>query len=510
MNIQQAKDEIKRSVSIYLMKDEYGNYRIPIEKQRPVFMQGAPGIGKTAIMAQIAQELDIGLVAYSMTHHTRQSALGLPFIEKRTYDGKTFDVSVYTLSEILASVYESMEKSGKKEGILFLDEINCVSETLGPSMLQFLQYKTFGNHKLPEGWIVVTAGNPAEFNRAVHEFDVATLDRLKVLKVEADFNVWKTYAAKNQVHEAILTYLEIHRQDFYEIETTLTGKNFVTGRGWEDLSEAIVLYEEKGYKVDSLMISQYIHNERIVEDFATYYDLFCKYRSDYKIRDILAGEVDDEIKERAKEAGFDERLSVVNLLLEGIVPRIVSNMEKEDGLKMLLPTLKQLKLDASDDAFDVSKQLEEEITSIHNRMLREKAGSGLSSRHQHIFSYCMNFYHNGIRDMEMQQKHTGNDAFTIIKKAFDQEVSKLKQEAKQLGLELHEAFKFVEENFDSSYEVILLVTQLTVNTSCARFIAEYGCEDYYRNNDTLMVQKRNERLMEALEQYAKKQEDLKL
>ncbi|MDY3234969.1 MAG: AAA family ATPase, partial [Erysipelotrichaceae bacterium] len=106
MNIQDAKEEIKRSVSIYLMKDEFGNYRIPLERQRPVFMIGAPGIGKTAIMAQIAKELGISLVSYSMTHHTRQSALGLPFIDHRTYQGKPFEVSVYTLSEILATVYE--------------------------------------------------------------------------------------------------------------------------------------------------------------------------------------------------------------------------------------------------------------------------------------------------------------------------------------------------------------------------------------------------------------------
>jgi MoxR-like ATPase len=76
MNIQEAKKQIKRSVMIYLTKDEYGAYVIPVEKQRPIFMIGAPGIGKTAIMEQIAEELDISLVSYSMTHHTRQSALG--------------------------------------------------------------------------------------------------------------------------------------------------------------------------------------------------------------------------------------------------------------------------------------------------------------------------------------------------------------------------------------------------------------------------------------------------
>ena len=55
----------------------------------------------------------------------------------------------YTMSEIVAAVYNKMEETGLKEGILFIDEINCVSETLAPAMLQFLQYKTFGNHKIP-------------------------------------------------------------------------------------------------------------------------------------------------------------------------------------------------------------------------------------------------------------------------------------------------------------------------------------------------------------------------
>ena len=93
MNIEEAKVQIRQAVSIYLAKDVYGNYRIPVEKQRPVFLLGAPGIGKTAIMEQIAKEMDIALVAYSMTHHTRQSALGLPFIAQETYDGAVYDIS---------------------------------------------------------------------------------------------------------------------------------------------------------------------------------------------------------------------------------------------------------------------------------------------------------------------------------------------------------------------------------------------------------------------------------
>ncbi len=208
MNIRQAKDYIKDSVRLYLKKDEFGEYRIPIVRQRPIFLLGAPGIGKTAIMEQIASELGIALVSYSMTHHTRQSALGLPYIVNKEYEGENFQVSEYTMSEIIASVYETMEGSGIKEGILFLDEINCVSETLAPSMLQFLQYKTFGRHKVPEGWIIVTAGNPPEYNKSVREFDVVTMDRLKVLEVEADYDAWKVYAREAGIHGDVVSLLE--------------------------------------------------------------------------------------------------------------------------------------------------------------------------------------------------------------------------------------------------------------------------------------------------------------
>ena len=138
MNINEAKDQIEDALMAYLARDEYG-YEIPMEKQRPVFLMGPPGIGKTAIMEQIASELGVGLVSYSMTHHTRQSALGLPFIVHKTYGDMECDVSEYTMSEIIAAVYDLIEDTGMQEGILFLDEINCVSESLAPVMLQFLQ-----------------------------------------------------------------------------------------------------------------------------------------------------------------------------------------------------------------------------------------------------------------------------------------------------------------------------------------------------------------------------------
>ena len=92
-----------------------------------------------------------------------------------------------------------MEETGLREGILFIDEINCVSETLAPTMLQFLQCNTFGNQKIPTGWIIVAAGNPPEYNKSVRDFDVVTLDRIKKIDVDVNYDVWKEYAYRADI-----------------------------------------------------------------------------------------------------------------------------------------------------------------------------------------------------------------------------------------------------------------------------------------------------------------------
>ena len=225
MNIKQAKQEIIDTVQAYLLKNEYDEYVIPRVHQRPVLLLGAPGIGKTQIMEQAARECGVALVAYTITHHTRQSAIGLPFISKKEYGGREYSATEYTMSEIVASIYDRMRETGLTEGILFIDEINCVSETLAPAMLQFLQCKTFGNHEIPKGWVIVAAGNPPEYNKSVRDFDVVTLDRVKKITVEPDYRVWKEYAFKENIHPAILSYLELRNNCFYQMETTIDGNS---------------------------------------------------------------------------------------------------------------------------------------------------------------------------------------------------------------------------------------------------------------------------------------------
>lgn len=498
MNIKEAKEQIKNAMTAYFTKDGFGGYAIPIEKQRPVFLMGPPGIGKTAIMEQIAAELGVGLISYSMTHHTRQSALGLPFIVQKNYGGREYDVSEYTMSEIIASVYDMMEETGLREGILFLDEINCVSETLAPSMLQFLQYKIFGRHRVPDGWIVVTAGNPPEYNNSVREFDIVTWDRLKRIDVEPDFGVWKEYAYLSNVHPAIISYLDVKHSDFYKIESTVDGKSFVTARGWSDLSDMIKLYEKHGLKVDNALVSQYLQNKKIARDFAVYYDLYMKYKSDYQIGEILSGKASEEIKRRAKAAKFDERLALLSLILDGVNEGMRAVANEEEILSALLACLKEVRAGLANSAADAVKLLGEKASAIRAKIEKGKASSSLSAEKRHTLNLTAAALEEEAALIERNGRPTGAEAFALLKKDFDSRVAALKKNAEAAGKKLSNAFAFLEEVFGEGQELLILVTELTINAHSSRFISRYGCKEYFAHNKELLFYERRKELIEEL------------
>ena len=499
MNIKEAKNEIKQTIEAYFTKNGYGEYVISTEKQRPIFLMGAPGIGKTAIMEQIAQELGVALVSYSMTHHTRQSALGLPFIVEKEYDGKKYTVSEYTMSEIIASVYEAMERSGLKEGILFLDEINCVSETLAPSMLQFLQYKIFGRHKVPDGWIVVTAGNPPEYNNSVREFDIVTWDRLKRVDVEPDYEAWKEYALRVGTHPSITTYLEIKKGNFYSIETTVDGKSFVTARGWSDLSEMIKLYEQHGFKVNEDTVVQYLQNKKIAKDFAIYYDLFNKYRSDYQVDRILTGKVPEEIKNRARNAKFDERLSLIGLILDGVTQEIRDVINSESEIKGLLEALKVIKVESARAGADILRLVEKQIDFRESKLKTGQAAQTLSIDDQHILK-------DVIKDLEeelylLKEKAPANAAegFKILYDDYNKRQKEFKGKVEHGKQVLSNMFAFAEEVFGEGQEILIIVTELTINSHTVQFISHYGCKEYFNHNKELLFYERQKEIISELE-----------
>ena len=501
MNIKQAKEHIQQDINAYRQKNAFGSMAIPVERQRPIFLVGAPGIGKTAIMEQIAQELNIGLVSYSMTHHTRQSALGLPFIVHKNYSGIECDVSEYTMSEIISSVYEYMGKYGINEGILFLDEINCVSETLAPSMLQFLQYKTFGRHRVPDGWIVVTAGNPPEYNNSVREFDIVTWDRLKRIDVEPDFGAWKEYAITNEVHPSILSYLEMKNDDFYSIETTIDGKQFVTARGWVDLSEMIKLYEHLNYTVDQALIRQYIQNDKIAKSFSAYYDLFIKYRGEYDIEAILCGTQSEALASNARKSSFDERLSLVSLLVDAVKDTIHQAIIQEDRMILLMSKLRELKEEIlNENGGSAAKLLDDSANQLIQLTKNNIASKSIKTEKASTNISVANTMNEISRAIQLAHPKTGKDAFSIIRDMFNIENTELKEKVEKGKIYLDNMFSFCEKVFLEGQETLIIVTELSLYPPAARFIGKYGCKAYSHHSKNLMFYERKTEILHQIQE----------
>ena len=505
MNIQRAKDEIKDAIEAYFLKDEYGEYVIPTIRQRPIFLIGAPGIGKTQIMEQIARECGVGLVSYTITHHTRQSAIGLPFIEHKVYGDREYAVTEYTMSEIIASVYDRIAESGISEGILFLDEINCVSETLAPAMLQFLQAKTFGTHKVPEGWVIVAAGNPPEYNKSVREFDIVTLDRVKKIVVEENYQIWREYALAMQVHPAILSYLEIKPERFYVVRTTIDGKEFVTARGWEDLSRLMWAYEKQGLDVDQEVIGQYLQHPETAKDFSAYLDLYHRYEAEYQVEDILQGNAAPGVYARVQRGGFDERLSVLGLLLDRL-GGYFREFYRADRLAVVIhQTLVQVKQQMRDglSPLDALEKLLTEQTEETARLRRAKLVTRSGVRERRQVEQILRNYVIGLKE---QGEGIENDAaFAWLRSQFaalPEQRSGLQDAAAQA---LEYAFDFMENAFGSGQEMVVFVTELTVRTESLQFIRENGCERYDRYNRQLLGADERGAILEELNKAAKEQ-----
>ena len=454
MNIQEAKEEIKKTVRAYTARTAAGTFRIPVPRQRPVLLIGPPGIGKTAIMEQIAGECGVGLVSYTMTHHTRQSAIGLPVLTERQFAGKEYTVTSYTMSEIIASVYGQIEKTGCTDGILFLDEINCVSETLMPAMLQFLQYKTFGSHALPEGWVIVAAGNPPAYNRSVREFDTVTLDRVRYMKVEPDFPIWKHYAVERGLHPAVLSFLELRPERFYVMEPG--EKGFVTGRAWEDLSEILLTMEELELGVEEALFGQYLQDEDTATEFTFYYRLYEKWKKELKPEEILTGAGADTAK--LPELPFDERLCIVWLLLQRIytLGRAYEEQQKlSDSLRFFADGLGQGTAEQLTALVD--ERLDRRRKSLAVRKENGLLDAGEEEREQRLF--------NVIRDCR-EAVRTGGSADAFSERS-GQEQKRAERQRKELTAAMQNGAAFVREAFGEKQELVIFLTGIRERSVCA-------------------------------------------
>ena len=128
----------------------------------------------------------------------------------------------------------------------------------------------------------------------------------------------------------------------------------------------------------------------------------------------------------------------------------------------------------------------------------QKAGA-LSVREKRKSLAVIRFLEETLKRMRAGEAKNGTEAFAAVKRSFDVRVAAYKQDTGRVKERLHGLFDFVEDTFGSGNEMLLLMTECTVQPDCAKFIAAYGCEDYQRHNEELMLTERGDSILEQID-----------
>ena len=214
-------------------------------RAKPIFIYGAPGIGKTEIVGQAADSLGVPAVLIDLQFTTMEDLAGIP---------KTIDVRDPKFSEggALIDPGQGVTRSnpsqllppdngpGGRGGIIFMDELNrCSSEKVFNSIMQFVQKGVLGSYKLPDKWVIVAAGNrPSEAD--VIEPDFAFSDRFTLVNFVPKLEDWKQWAEKSGYFpQEMLSFLDKNEELFHYIDSEKGQKNFPTPRSWTDAARIL-------------------------------------------------------------------------------------------------------------------------------------------------------------------------------------------------------------------------------------------------------------------------------
>ena len=245
--------------------------------------------------------------------------------------------------------------------------------------------------------------------------------------------------------------------------------------------------------MEEALIGQYLHNEKVVKEFAAYYELFNKYKRDYRIADILKGQADAAAVKRAQNARFDERISLLGMLADRVETDMQEVLARADVLTTVQPVLKGMKVQAEGGADT------EDICGIthkaleHRKQQRKKlsAGGALSEaqRRQEIRTDA--FLEEILQAMNASGAGDGKGCFDAAAALYTQALAVLQESTQQVQAELKALFAFAEEAFAEGNEMMILLTRLTVSKTASRFIGLFGSEEYLRLSSGMMVSERS-------------------
>ena len=197
-----------------------GNLKNLVQIRQPVFVWGAPGVGKSQVVAQVAQEEGLSLIDVRAVLLDPVDLRGLPRIDD---DGR----ACWCPPEFLP-------REGC--GVLFLDELNAAPPLVQAACYQLVLDRCVGEYRLPEGWSVVAAGN-RETDRAVtHRMPSALANRFVHLEFSVDVEEWLTWAQNSGVSQAVIAFIRFRPNLLHAFDPQKDDKAFPTPRSWEFVS----------------------------------------------------------------------------------------------------------------------------------------------------------------------------------------------------------------------------------------------------------------------------------
>ena len=213
---------------VSVTQDELLEVLLNIATERPVFIWGSPGIGKSALVEQIADAVGLPCVSLLGSQLAPEDIIGIPQIRGNT-------------SEFLPPKMIARDEPY----VLFLDELNACSQEVQKAFYSLIHERRIGEYHLPKGSIVIGAGNRTQDNAIVKTMSSALVNRMFHVQLRVDVKEWLNWAYENDLHPWVIDYIT-KRPDHLSAAPPKTEEPFSTPRSWHLLSDAMKAYRAGG------------------------------------------------------------------------------------------------------------------------------------------------------------------------------------------------------------------------------------------------------------------------
>ncbi len=219
-------------------------------RAKPIFIYGAPGIGKTQIVGQAADKVGVDMINLDLQFMSPEDFVGIPKvidIEDPEYsEGKLKSIGKGVTRSNPPAVLPTDNGPEGKGGFIFMDEMNRANPRVLNAMMQFVQMGRVGGYQLPDKWVIVAAGNRSEDVTgagSVAEFDFAMADRFNIVNFVPDPEKWAQWAkGKGKFQDEIVDFVERNPELFHYLDNEKNALKFPTPRSWTD--GALALQDE--------------------------------------------------------------------------------------------------------------------------------------------------------------------------------------------------------------------------------------------------------------------------